>query len=65
MTKNDKVSQLRTKLKEKEAKASASLLTLHTYKEDIAKQTSFANGRQISSGMLKEFEEKETCQKVL
>ena len=55
MTKNDKVSQLRTKLKEKEAKASASLLTLHTYKEDIAKQCSF---------MLKEFKEKDLSKDI-
>jgi len=60
----DKVSQLRTKLNEKEAKASASLLTLKKYQEEIANQSSFANGRQLSSDILEEFEEKDLSKDI-
>jgi len=60
----DKVSQLRTRLEEKETKASASLLTLKKYKEEIARQSSFANGRKLSSDILKEFEEKDLSEDI-
>jgi len=60
----DKVSQLRTRLEEKETKASASFLTLKKYKEEIARQSSFANGRQLSSDILAEFDEKDLSKDI-
>ena len=60
---NIRVSQLRTRLEEKETKASASLLTLKKYKEEIARQSSFANGRQLTA-CLAEFEEKDLSKDI-
>ena len=50
---------LRSKLDEREEKASKLLSTLHKYREDIAKQCSFANGRPLSSDVVEELLEKD------
>ena len=55
---------LRSKLDEKEEKASKIEYTLHKYREDISKQCSFANGRPLSSEIVEELLEKDISMEI-
>ena len=55
---------LRSKFDEKEEKANKIEYTLHKYREDIAKQCSFANGRPLSSEIVEELLEKDISMEI-
>ena len=52
-------TKLRALLNEKEDKASKLSMTLHKYREDIAKQAYFSNGRQLGMELFEELESRD------